>query len=617
MTATNLAALVDQVYRESPAPFQWAREAAVNSDEAGATKVYFGVEWQGVETKGVYRRLILDNGSGMDPDKMELFLKTYGGSGKPVGGALEHYGHGLKTSTLPWNKRGIVVVSRFAGYSDAMARLGHFPDKNEYGIQHEAGLPVYEAIDCTDTDGIDYRRVIPDDYESGTAIILFGSDEQPDSFLGAYDRNEAIDGGLIKYLNTRFWEPKLEITVERFRAHGVRTSWPVSEADRKGKAYDRTIRGARHFITEPPLKRSSRLVGSNILPTRDGLAKIHWFLREGDLPGTDVEAQANGCIWYLYKGELFYLNTNTNSFKVFGIPPWLNKQAFIVIEPVVWDDKTKIGVYDDNARASLIMGYRGDRIEIPNIDWARDFNENLPPEIANVIRAHNAANARGFLDDDWAKKLADRFGRLWKIPALVLRQNGASRIKPVAHVNVRVPGSGPAPSPPRPRPNPVPGPVPAPNGKPVVAHPSEPGDEPAGPGIVAGGVPDWAPVRRDDEFPEQPWALASWEEPNDTNGWRGRVLINIDHPIITKHVAETVEAWPRYEDEIPGKVYETYGRLGAAHVAHSRELRKLMPNASFENLYTTESMTMALLGWLQIDAILRPALGGQWGKAKT
>jgi DNA mismatch repair ATPase MutL len=46
--------------------YRWARETLRNSLDAGATKVEFGIESQAEEKYNVYRRTIIDNGSGMN-----------------------------------------------------------------------------------------------------------------------------------------------------------------------------------------------------------------------------------------------------------------------------------------------------------------------------------------------------------------------------------------------------------------------------------------------------------------------------------------------------------------------------------------------------------------------
>ena len=102
--------LIERTYREG-GTFQWVRETYVNSAEAKATRVDYGIEWQGVENHGVYRRLIADNGRGMTGDELVAFFNTFGGGGKPIGGVHENFGVGAKTSLLPWNRYGMVVIS--------------------------------------------------------------------------------------------------------------------------------------------------------------------------------------------------------------------------------------------------------------------------------------------------------------------------------------------------------------------------------------------------------------------------------------------------------------------------------------------------------------------------
>src|SRR5262245_21951713 len=110
MQTSGTQHLIERAYRES-SQFQWVREMQVNAQEAGATRIEFGIEWQAVEDKGVYRRTIADNGCGMNAEQLVEFFNTFGGGGKPIGGAHENFGVGSKTSLLPWNKYGMVVVS--------------------------------------------------------------------------------------------------------------------------------------------------------------------------------------------------------------------------------------------------------------------------------------------------------------------------------------------------------------------------------------------------------------------------------------------------------------------------------------------------------------------------
>jgi len=55
---------IDRNYRDITQPGQWLRETFRNAEEADAENVHYGIEWQGVETQGVYRRYIADDGIG-------------------------------------------------------------------------------------------------------------------------------------------------------------------------------------------------------------------------------------------------------------------------------------------------------------------------------------------------------------------------------------------------------------------------------------------------------------------------------------------------------------------------------------------------------------------------
>jgi hypothetical protein len=142
--------LIERTYRES-GTYQWVRETLKNALEAGATRVEYGIEWQAVETHGVYRRTIADNGCGLPAEQLQEFFNTFGGGGKPIGGLHENFGVGAKTSLLPWNQYGLVVISWVAGDA-AMIWVQRDPVSGEYGLRlftaldEETGLESLEAV---------------------------------------------------------------------------------------------------------------------------------------------------------------------------------------------------------------------------------------------------------------------------------------------------------------------------------------------------------------------------------------------------------------------------------------------------------------------------------------
>jgi hypothetical protein len=110
ITTDRVSPFIDRAYRESSA-HQWVRETVVNANEAGATLIQYAIEWQGVKNMGVYRRMIADDGCGMTEDELRRFFSTFGGGGKAIGDAHENFGVGSKTSLLPWNQAGLIVIS--------------------------------------------------------------------------------------------------------------------------------------------------------------------------------------------------------------------------------------------------------------------------------------------------------------------------------------------------------------------------------------------------------------------------------------------------------------------------------------------------------------------------
>src|SRR2546426_1006769 len=127
---TGASNFVNRMF-EACGSYQWAREFLKNSLEAGATKVEFGIEWQGVERLGVYRRTVADNGCGMDAEELLKFFSTLGAGAKKIGGVHENFGVGAKIAALPWNPEGVVVLS-YRNDTASMIWIVLEPESGEY-----------------------------------------------------------------------------------------------------------------------------------------------------------------------------------------------------------------------------------------------------------------------------------------------------------------------------------------------------------------------------------------------------------------------------------------------------------------------------------------------------
>lgn len=293
MQAVGVLAHVDRAYQASSA-YQWAREAVVNAIQARATQVTFGVEWQAVAARQVYRRTIIDNGSGIPAQQMPAFLNKFGGSGRIIGDITSNYGIGFKTSCLPWNTAGVVVISVNSESENSKSRVNMMWLRREkrsdgtfdYGAREllpeffDDGSDAYEEFtgewckfdDATTVlplsllkekgfktviEGIDWLKVVPKkmiEDGHGTVIVLLGNKQTEHTVYGDQSRSEGESKyGLQRYLNTRFYSLPEGVNVgvvtlgssEEGRGWGDPKHWPRSPKGAGASAGLRMIVGMR------------------------------------------------------------------------------------------------------------------------------------------------------------------------------------------------------------------------------------------------------------------------------------------------------------------------------------------------------------------------------------
>jgi hypothetical protein len=269
MHTNKLWPMIERDYRMGK-QFQWAREVVANALEAHATRIEFGVEWQGVQAHGVYRRTIADNGDGMTPEELKEFFSTYGGGGKAIGDEHQNFGIGAKTSLMPWNKYGMVVLSWKNG-AGSMIHARYNPKIEDYELRDiktlyddgtseiDAVAPLdEEAYDCDEILGIDFATIKPDWIkEHGTMIVLFGDDPNQDTITGdprfGGDEGESKIHNLARYLNQRLWTIPENVKISALQFHTQdKRRWPKSRSD--NGVLDRTIFGAKRFYANKRMK---------------------------------------------------------------------------------------------------------------------------------------------------------------------------------------------------------------------------------------------------------------------------------------------------------------------------------------------------------------------------
>ncbi|MGF0319387.1 hypothetical protein [Nocardia fluminea] len=238
------AYLIRQAY-EAGEKWQWAREALVNGIQAKATSIEFGVEPQGFKSKGVLRRYIADNGIGMSPEDIKIFLMSFGGGGRPIG-LTQNFGQGFKSSCYEWNPYGIIVASWTKDDPEGcmiwihrVTRAGKiYWELKDFEVDEDGSVEDVVAPLYLDKIGVDVAQLKTKEIEEaghGTVFLFLGKSPDDDTHRGDVDRGEDnVKRGIIIYINSRFLEIPQGVTVGSprsrigrgvSRALGRRTRW--------------------------------------------------------------------------------------------------------------------------------------------------------------------------------------------------------------------------------------------------------------------------------------------------------------------------------------------------------------------------------------------------------
>lgn len=239
-------------------PLQWAREFGFNSIEAGATLVSYTVDFVTARERGIYRRMIADNGCGMTRPELSAFINQIGGGkSKRSAGASDNLGQGAKVASAYFNPAGVVYLTRTVEDGDAMCIYVRDNKSGDYGLLRTYGVnddedvvrrsihrPQRLFLDEDGTDpfdaGTDWEAVMDEAFENmgnpetGTAVIFMGATGTEDTINGDPHRPaEGAKYALYKYLTTRIWEIPEDVTMRviDFRRSYDRSEWPISEQD--------------------------------------------------------------------------------------------------------------------------------------------------------------------------------------------------------------------------------------------------------------------------------------------------------------------------------------------------------------------------------------------------
>ncbi len=606
---TGASNFVNRMF-EACGPYQWAREFLKNAIEAEANRVEFGIEWQAVERLRVYRRMVADDGCGMGREELREFFSTLGTGKKKIGTVHDNFGVGAKIASLPWNPNGVVVISYKNGKA-SMIWIVLDEDTGDYELREfqDSDGSSTVVVDPTeiawdDFDEIDWGALKPEWIgDHGTVIALLGSDAAPNTVLGNPDAGEADIKGLSVYLNSRFWDlAPCQVAVQELRS-SQKNRWPAGAHDRddKRRPNTRTIRGAKHWLVAVDGE-NGKLADRAHLMLDEGRVRVEWYLWEGERPAIHSYAKKNGYIAVRYRGELFELTSKKAHFRWFGlIESEVQKNVTLIIEPQLSEaGNGRWGVHPDQSRNRLNFTGNGQKgVSLPLSDWGEQFADDLPEPIVAAIRAVRRDIEGTIEDEEYRKRLQDRFGDRWKHKTLVksrhekkveagtvrdreiqtfataisVRPKSKTKRKKTLQI-VRKQGTSGGPD--------------------NVVEQEVPVD-----------VPRWQPLGKD-SF-ENDWHVAMWA-PNDPAG--PTVFINLESPLLEEVVAYHQKNYaPHMAEDVQDIVHRVFGEVAVAKIAHSRKLIKGMSEEEIDRTYRSEqALTLALMGLMAEESLIAQRL---------
>lgn len=594
---------------EACGQYQWAREFLQNSIEAGATRVEFGVEWKAVEKLGVYRRYIADNGWAMDEQELLNYFSTLGAGNKKIGGVHDNFGIGSKVSSLPWNPNGVVVISR-KNQKHSMIMICLDEDNDYELVDFETDEEKTCVIDPTKVDwpdaDVNWAQVMPDWIgDHGTMIILLGSDDNPDTVRGNVGAGEDIPFALSKYLNTRFWDLSGLVVQAIEFDHKQKADWPMASnwtPDRR--PHPRNITGAKYFLDGIQGK-NGKLAHSEPIRLQNGRLLGQYYLWEGDRPQISHYAQEGGYIAVKYKNELFEASNKKVLFRSFGIvDSQVQRQFTLILEPAMYyPGESDWGIHPDQSRNRLNFtcdGLKG--AGLPLVEWGQEFASNLPEPVLVAIRKARAEVGSSNVDEEYRKRLQDKFGNRWKMPIPFQSANkeipdSASLLdeSTKVHISNKRLGLGAGSK-----------------ARPKLALRNEAKFDPAGTSKaeqqeVPADFPRYEFAPKEDF--EKPWHIAMWVS-NHPKG--PTVILNQEAETLEESIRYHQQQYaPVFAEEVQRVVLQVYGEVAVCKLAHSQKLRRRVSKEELDRDYRSEpALTTALLGLMAEESVISKRLLG-------
>jgi hypothetical protein len=370
MTVDNVGFLLDRLGQDC-SPLQYLRELTQNAIEAVLRtgepgQINWDVDWISYDLgDGPMKVCIVDTGDGMTGNEMIKFINQLSSSGSQQS-FTGNYGVGAKIAAATKNPAGVIYQSWKDG-EGYMVQLEKNRATGEYGLgQWELKGGTYSHYFPLD-DAIKPAEI----GTHGTKVILVGaktSDNTMATPLGAASPSRWIS----KYLNTRYFQFPSGVTVK------AREGWDNPRTD-KDRNVLRTITGQKPYLDQ-------HATASGIQPLPG--VKVHWWILkdEAAISNNSGFIESAGHVAALYQDELYDRATaraGTAVLQRFGIL-FGNRFVVIYVEPLPAKSEQ---LTTNTARTTLLLNGQ----PLPWEDWAYEFREKMPKQLAEFVREKAAA----------------------------------------------------------------------------------------------------------------------------------------------------------------------------------------------------------------------------------
>jgi hypothetical protein len=367
-------------------PLQFLRELTQNAIEAilntpeKSGKIVWDVDWLSLDLgeHTAFKLSITDTGCGMTGEEMRQYINQLSSSGS-IQSTDGNYGVGAKVAAATRNHAGLIYLSWKDGRG-AMIHLWRNPETRQYGLR-QIERPDGTFGHWAELDDLVKPEIISD---HGTKIILFGNSPGQDT-MKAPPEAASPSTWIAKYINSRYFRIPEGIEIR------ARQGWeqPRSNADVNVL---RTLVGQRAYLEQH--KQSSGTV-----PLSG--ARAHWWILKDEtaLGSNSGFIESTGHIAALHRDELYELiggRSGQARLQQFGVL-FGYREVVIYVEPTPPEGAR---LTTNTARTELLLNSQ----RLPWAEWAADFRENLPSEIA----AHMELIASRASETDHSKSIRER-----------------------------------------------------------------------------------------------------------------------------------------------------------------------------------------------------------------